>query len=75
MDEIDMAQRTETQIREEALLRCRARRHGQGRAALSATHCRECGDPIPEARRAAVPGVTLCLACQSEEDDTRGGGR
>ena len=26
--------------------------------------CAECGDAIPEERRAALPGVRLCLACQ-----------
>lgn len=30
--------------------------------------CEECGDPIPEARRKAIPGVRLCVACQSELD-------
>ncbi|MDR9890523.1 DksA/TraR family C4-type zinc finger protein [Pseudenterobacter timonensis] len=30
--------------------------------------CEECGEPIPEARRKAVPGVRLCLACQQERD-------
>lgn len=32
----------------------------------SLTHCRECGDVIPEARRKAIPGVRLCVACQAE---------
>ncbi len=32
----------------------------------SATHCEECGDPIPEARRNAIPGVRYCVECQSE---------
>ncbi len=32
------------------------------------THCADCGSAIPEARRAAVPGVRLCLACQAERD-------
>lgn len=32
------------------------------------THCVECGDEIPEARRRAVPGVRACVACQSERD-------
>jgi phage/conjugal plasmid C-4 type zinc finger TraR family protein len=32
----------------------------------SSTHCRECGDIIPDARRKAVPGVCLCIKCQSE---------
>ena len=30
--------------------------------------CAECGARIPEARRDAVPGVRLCLACQEAED-------
>jgi len=32
----------------------------------SLTHCQECGDVIPEARRKAIPGVRLCVACQSD---------
>jgi phage/conjugal plasmid C-4 type zinc finger TraR family protein len=32
----------------------------------SATHCMECENIIPEARRKAVPGVCLCVQCQSE---------
>jgi phage/conjugal plasmid C-4 type zinc finger TraR family protein len=32
----------------------------------SLTHCEECGDPIPDARRKAIPGVRLCVDCQSE---------
>lgn len=34
----------------------------------SAAFCQECGDPIPEARRKALPGVQLCLPCQAERD-------
>ena len=30
------------------------------------THCEECGILIPEARREAIPGVRLCINCQSE---------
>ena len=30
--------------------------------------CRLCGEEIPEARRRALPGVSLCLTCQEEED-------
>ena len=33
------------------------------------THCEECDAAIPEARRAAVPGVRLCIGCQSERDE------
>lgn len=34
----------------------------------SRTHCEECNAPIPEARRAALPGVRLCVPCQQAED-------
>ena len=37
----------------------------------SATHCDECGEPIPAGRRAAVPGVRTCVACQSGRDARR----
>ena len=30
--------------------------------------CAECGAKIPEARREAIPGVRLCVACQEKED-------
>ncbi len=35
----------------------------------SLTHCEECDNAIPEARRQAVPGVRLCVQCQSELDE------
>jgi len=34
----------------------------------SATHCETCESEIPLARREAVPGVQLCVNCQSEAD-------
>lgn len=34
----------------------------------SLKNCEECDAPIPEARREAVPGVRLCVGCQSEHD-------
>ncbi|MEL7115243.1 MAG: DksA/TraR family C4-type zinc finger protein [Pseudomonadota bacterium] len=42
----------------------------------SRTQCAECDEPIPEARRAARPGVKLCVACQADRDAavTRRGG-
>ena len=33
-----------------------------------ASHCEACHQPIPEARRAASPGVRLCVPCQETED-------
>ena len=32
------------------------------------THCLDCGDEIPEARRRAIPGVRTCVTCQSARD-------
>jgi len=32
----------------------------------SLTHCEECSEAIPEARRKAMPGVRYCVRCQSE---------
>lgn len=49
---------------EDAVRRARDRLpHG-----ASLSHCAECGKTIPEARREAIPGVRLCVACQSERD-------
>ncbi len=36
------------------------------------SHCAECGGTIPEARRQAIPGVRLCLACQEAADHQAG---
>jgi phage/conjugal plasmid C-4 type zinc finger TraR family protein len=30
--------------------------------------CETCGEPIPERRRQALPGVRTCVACQFERD-------
>ena len=34
----------------------------------SAEDCERCGEPIPAKRRAAIPGVRTCIACQAERD-------
>lgn len=50
----------------------RARRQlpsGPGR-----TRCEACDEPIPPARRKALPGVRLCVSCQSELDRSQAGG-
>lgn len=35
----------------------------------SLTHCEECETKIPPARRKAIPGVRLCVPCQTELDE------
>jgi phage/conjugal plasmid C-4 type zinc finger TraR family protein len=34
----------------------------------SAKICEECESTIPEARRTAIPGVQLCISCQSNAE-------
>lgn len=40
--------------------------HRINRNAVSATHCSECGEGLPEACRKAYPGCTMCVDCQGE---------
>ncbi|MFP7721706.1 DksA/TraR family C4-type zinc finger protein [Lysobacter sp. A3-1-A15] len=48
----------------DAIKRARSQlREGPGLA-----HCEECEAEIPKARRDAVPGVRLCVACQDAHD-------
>ena len=67
-----VSEQIEASINDE-LARLKARR---GPAGESLTHCAECEEEIPEARRVAIPGVKLCIDCQQERDGTykaRGG--
>lgn len=32
------------------------------------SECEDCGEPIPEARRRALPAARTCVACQSQRD-------
>lgn len=42
----------------------------------SAVNCKECDCAIPEARRKAIPGIRVCIACQSalEKQEVYAGG-
>jgi phage/conjugal plasmid C-4 type zinc finger TraR family protein len=33
------------------------------------THCEGCETAIPDARRKAIPGVRLCISCQSKLEE------
>lgn len=64
MDVTDIATEVEDAFREHALAAQRAvQAHYTG---ASATHCEGCGEAIPDARRLILPGVGLCVACQSD---------
>jgi len=34
----------------------------------SHTHCADCGEPIPQARRMAAKGCARCAECQAEHE-------
>ncbi len=59
-----VSEQIEASISDE-LARLKTRRAQVGE---SLTHCAECEEPIPEARRQALPGVKLCLDCMAERD-------
>ena len=59
-----VSEQIEASISDE-LARMRANRKPVGE---SLTHCAECDEPIPEARRRALPGVKLCVECVAERD-------
>ena len=60
MDDADL-----TQARLEAEEALRARYSKPTAPAMRYAHCLDCGEPIPEARRQAVPGVQTCIECQT----------
>ena len=59
-----VSEQIEASINDE-LARLKARRAPVGE---SLTHCTECAEPIPQARREALPGVKLCIDCVQERD-------
>ena len=42
--------------------------HRLNHSAVSATHCEECDEELPEARRKAYPGCTMCVSCLAEKE-------
>ncbi|MBV0890508.1 DksA/TraR family C4-type zinc finger protein [Paracoccus sp. Z118] len=48
-----------------------ARARGRQPTGESLRECADCGEPIPEPRRVALPGVKLCIDCQEERDRAR----
>ncbi|MFO6464140.1 DksA/TraR family C4-type zinc finger protein [Jannaschia sp. KMU-145] len=59
-----VSEQIEASISDElARMKAQARPTGE-----SLSHCAECEEPIPEARRAALPGVKLCVDCASQRD-------
>lgn len=59
LDIIDRANALAEKEREYALAKQRKKQ-----TAYSFTHCEDCDEPIPEARRKHVLGCTRCIDCQ-----------
>ena len=58
---IDQANELEKLQREAAIAKCRI-----NHSAVSATHCRDCGEEIPARRRELVAGCQRCVSCASD---------
>lgn len=46
----------------------------RGETGPGAADCADCGEPIPEARRQAMPAATCCTFCQQEREKRGGRG-
>ncbi|HBX9978980.1 TPA: TraR/DksA family transcriptional regulator [Klebsiella variicola] len=58
---IDQANELEELQREVSIAKCRINHN-----AVSATHCRDCGEEIPDRRRELVAGCQRCVSCASD---------
>lgn len=64
MDDVDRAANFNQRIQDDAM--ANHRRNQASTPATSATHCVDCEEPIPQARRAAVKGCRRCIECQED---------
>ena len=67
MDDIDRACAREESDRDAAIEAARGH-YAINWEVASAIECAGCGCQIPEARREAVPGVQLCVDCQTQAE-------
>lgn len=58
-DLMDLVQQRQQELLEHQIANAR-----NGSNAVSSFVCEECDQPIPEARHAAIAGVTRCAICQ-----------
>lgn len=63
MDIIDSASEVEELQRNAALAA-----HRMNRDSVSAMRCSDCDEELPEARRIAYPGCTMCVDCQADAE-------
>lgn len=67
-DAVDVAQEINEQFQQDALAE-HFRRGMRNASRLALGECLECGEEIPAERRKAVPGVTLCVGCQTIQEN------
>ncbi|HMM39071.1 MAG TPA: TraR/DksA C4-type zinc finger protein [Desulfovibrio sp.] len=68
-DEVDMAQQVHEREVAAAISLIVHRREDEGPEYVDGVPCcRDCGDPIPARRLAALPGIGRCVACQELAD-------
>lgn len=68
-DFCDDSQQAEAYVRQEALAAVLCRPCGRGPDMSDGTaRCRACGEEIPPARLAKVPGAECCVGCQGERE-------
>ncbi|MFB0542997.1 TraR/DksA family transcriptional regulator [Citrobacter portucalensis] len=60
---IDQASALEEMMRDHAI-----QAHRLNHSAVSAMHCEDCGEDIPELRRVKVPGCQRCASCQQDSE-------
>lgn len=70
MDEGDYGQDYQARLNEEAIAkhRLQAEERRLKPQDLQSLECSWCEDEIPEARRAAIPGCSLCTECQTMKE-------
>ncbi|HAF00398.1 MAG TPA: hypothetical protein DCG63_03800 [Methylophilaceae bacterium] len=75
MDDLDRAQELEMMQRQEAIAKQQKRFAALSSipGAETALDCLQCGVEIPEKRRRAIPGIMVCVDCQTlnEKEDKR----
>jgi phage/conjugal plasmid C-4 type zinc finger TraR family protein len=65
-DPVDRGCERENELRADAIAEQSRRAGLEGKTvADSAKKCSACKEPIPEARRQALPGVQTCIECQT----------
>jgi phage/conjugal plasmid C-4 type zinc finger TraR family protein len=68
-DDADMAQLVQDREVAAAISLVLNRRDGEGPEYVNGVACcRDCGEPIPKKRLAALPGVGRCVDCQQAAD-------